>query len=222
LQYQFEVVDCASFLAQFQEIFVNQMYSFRAETKTPVIVDCGANIGMSCAYFKELFPESKVVAFEADPTIAKVLANNIKINDIRGVEIVEKAVWVDDNGVDFSSDGADGGAIHGPGKSIKVPSVRLRQRIEEIDGTIDMLKIDVEGAETDVLIDSQQALDRVRHIFVEFHAWRDRPQRLDELLQVLRVANFRYYIQPIGNRRSPFVNRGIGNMDVQLNVFAYR
>ncbi len=222
LQYQFEVVDCASFLAQFDEIFVQRIYSFRAETQSPVIVDCGANIGMSCAYFKELIPESTVIAFEADPAIAKVLANNIKNNCISGVAVVEKAVWVDDNGVDFSSDGADGGSIQGPGRSVKVPSVRLRRQIEEIDTTVDMLKIDVEGAETDILIDSREVLDRVQNIFVEFHAWRDKPQRLDELLQVLRGSNFRYHIHSMKNRKSPFMNRGTENMDVQLNVFAYK
>ncbi len=52
LRYRIRVPDCLSFLWQFKEIFAEESYYFRADTPTPVIYDCGANVGLSCLYFK--------------------------------------------------------------------------------------------------------------------------------------------------------------------------
>ena len=47
------------------------------------------------------------------------------------------------------------------------------------------------------------------------------PQRRDKLVKVPGTIGFRYFIDPISQWRSPFINRGeSGNMDLQLNVFA--
>ena len=77
LNYLIAVPDCLSFIFQFKEIFVNQSYKFKSFTNSPVIYDCGANIGISCLYFKKIFPDSRIEAFEADPQIAKILQNNL-------------------------------------------------------------------------------------------------------------------------------------------------
>jgi FkbM family methyltransferase len=223
LDYQFDVPDGASFVEQFRDIFVNQIYLFVANSRSPVILDCGANIGVSCAYFRRLYPDSRITAFEADPAIAATLTHNMKQNGLQGIDIVAKAVWVSDVGVPFSPDGADGGSLFGANKTTHVPSIRLKDWIEDIEGGVDLLKLDIEGAETEVLLDARDSLSSVRNIFIEYHAWRNRAQRLDELLKVLRDAGFRYYIDPISQRRSPFINRGeTGNMDLQLNVFAWQ
>ena len=46
---KFLVPDCRSFLWQFKEIFVEEYYGFESSSNYPVILDCGANIGTSCA-----------------------------------------------------------------------------------------------------------------------------------------------------------------------------
>src|SRR5688572_5955997 len=70
LKYTFIVPDALSFLWQFKEIFVDEYYNFTSGKVSPIIVDCGANIGTSCIYFKTLFPTSRIKAFEANPDIA--------------------------------------------------------------------------------------------------------------------------------------------------------
>lgn len=223
LSYYFEVPDCKSFVYQFKDIFVDEIYKFESKREKPVIYDCGANVGMSCLYFKILFPDSEIKAFEADPGIAKILKLNLLSNGINDVQVISKTIWTDNEGVEFNVEGADGGSIYGnDNNKIKVESVRLKDYLEE-EAEIDMLKIDVEGAELEVLLDCQNSLSNINNIFVEYHSWNDQEQRLDEILSIFRKNNFRYFIEPVSCRDKPFINKGrCQNMDMQLNIFAYR
>jgi FkbM family methyltransferase len=224
LTYRFVVPDCMSFLFQYQEIFVAEFYKFSTKEKAPVILDCGANIGMSCAYFKSLYPEAKIVAFEADPEIAAILATNIRSNNLKNIEIINKAIWIDDRGIEFASEGSDGASIFGTGNKIKIDSMRLNDFLLTFP-VIDMLKMDIEGAETAVIKDCAASLSRVNNIFIEYHSFPDQQQELNEILTILSRNNFRYYIDTAQNRKSPLVNHAYKNntfMDVQLNIFAYK
>jgi len=62
-----EIVDGASFCACYEEIFGRRIYAFEPTTTTPLIIDGGANIGVSVAYFKKAHPGSRIIAFEPDP-----------------------------------------------------------------------------------------------------------------------------------------------------------
>ena len=221
---QLQVPDCFSFLWQFKEIFVDEAYKFNSTSAIPTILDCGANVGTSVLYFKKLFPTARIIAFEADPQIARILINNLQVNRIAQVEVVSKAVWIDNTGIEISPEGADGASVYGKGQKIQIPSVRLKEYLQH-EPVIDMLKIDIEGAETAVLHDCQDVLGHVQHLFIEYHAYLDQPQELADILSILRKNGFRYFIRDDQDRRSPFVLRKYKNdtgMDLQLNIFAYR
>ena len=66
-----------SFLHSLEEIFEEEVYRFQTENKTPLIIDCGANIGLSVLYFRRLFPNAKIIAFEPDEGIFKILQKNM-------------------------------------------------------------------------------------------------------------------------------------------------
>src|SRR5258706_10771593 len=72
----FAVTDALTFWGIYSDIFVQEPYRFRCETETPLIIDGGANVGVSTLYFKRLFPRSRVIAFEADPQTFEALAEN--------------------------------------------------------------------------------------------------------------------------------------------------
>ena len=223
-RYRFRVPDALSFIWQFREIFVDEFYRFYTTSSTPVIFDCGANIGTSVLYFRHTYPTARIVAFEADEHISELLQNNLKQNQISGVEIVTKAVWTNDQGIWFGSDQADSASIFSQTDRKLVPSVRLRDYLLR-ETRIDMLKMDIEGAETDVLIDCRDALAHVQNLFVEFHAYLDHPQTLSDVMQVLEESGFRYYINTSQYRHAPLANhryKGNDSMDLQLNIFAYR
>ena len=100
---------------------------------------------------------------------------------------------------------------------------------------IDLLKIDIEGAEMAVLERSNGILKNVERIFVEFHSSvSDQPQKLSKLLSILERNNFRYWIQggyselfPFSGN-APFVNTKFndpnllqtGGFDLQLDIWA--
>lgn len=226
LNYKCDIPDLLSFIWQFKEIFVDEIYYFETiDNPTPVIFDCGANIGIGCLYFKKIYPKSKVIAFEADLNIATHLRNNMQKNKIEDVTIVAKAVWTDYKGINFMSDGADGGSIlvenqNTSSSSEFIDSIRLKDWLDK-EHKIDLLKIDIEGAELQVIEDCRHSLSHINHIFLEFHALSEDVQSLSKILNILEKNNFRYYIENIAKRSKPFVNQGRKQkMDLQLNIFA--
>jgi FkbM family methyltransferase len=218
----FVVVDSASFISTFQQIFEDQIYRFNARTDRPYIIDCGANVGVSVLYFKQLYPKSVILAFEADSTIFEVLRRNVVSCGYDDVECVNRAVWNAESELNFTSDGADGGRVSGrtdqPTRMVK--SIRLR---DCLDRKVDFLKLDIEGAETAVLQDCADRLSNVESLFVEYHSFTGEPQSLHLLTDVLARAGFRLHIHGPVLSPQPFITRKpIAGMDMQLNIFAFR
>ena len=178
---------------------------------------------MSCLYFKLLYSNARVIAFEADPFLADILRNNLQKNGIsNNVEIINAAVWIENGEIDFSRDFADGGSVYGTSNNYRVKAVRLRDFLEK-ENKVDMLKMDIEGAEYDVLVDCKYVLGIVENIFVEYHSWSDKDQKLSEILSILEYSGFRYYIENVSKRKHPLINQALAcNMDLQLNIWGYR
>ncbi|KQS33440.1 FkbM family methyltransferase [Dyadobacter sp. Leaf189] len=223
-KYQLTVPDTMSFLWQHKEIFADEFYYFETPNSAPVIFDCGANVGMSVLYFKKLYPNAKITAFEAEPEIASLLRNNLSANSIGDVEIVDKAVWTDEEGIWFGSESADSSSIYSTSAKKKIASIRLRDYLLA-EKHIDFLKIDIEGAEKEVLNDCEDHLQHVQNLFVEFHSYVNNPQDLAAVITVFEKNGFRYYIDTNQHRLKPFTNhkyRGNEIMDLQLNIFGWR
>ena len=214
--------DFISVAYQIKEFFGDKRMDFNSERADPVIIDCGANVGISILRFKKIFPKAKITAFEPDKNIFQYLEANLKANNVTDVNLIQKAIWTNNDGVNFGSEGADGGSIFFSENINKVPSIRLKDFLSSFD-EIDLLKIDIEGAESDVLIDCKEELKKVKCLFVEYHSFVDRPQDLDKLLNVLKANLFRYYIQSIGHiHEQPFIMQEKGMMDIQLDIHAVR
>ena len=218
------VPDIASFLSAYREIFVEEIYAFQAENQCPVILDCGANIGLSILYFKLKFPDSKIFAFEADPQICQILRNNIKQNNIKGVEIENKAIWSSEMVVDFKGEGSDGGRIeHRSDKScIKVPAVSLYSILQT--QKYDFVKIDIEGAEWESLKNCKPVMKNLKYVFVEFHSFIETKQELGEMIDFFEQEGFRVHIHQEYIVKRPFlgIKETENGMDMQLNLFFWR
>lgn len=218
-----EIADACTFLCGYYEIFERKIYNFVASTNQPLIIDCGANIGLSVIFFKRLYPHSKIIAFEPDPNIFSILERNLSVLGFENIEIYKKAIWIDDKNVDFQVEGGYSGRIPKPGDSeniVKIPAMRLKKLLNQ---KVDFLKLDIEGAETEVIRDCQDLLSNVDLIFVEYHSHIKENQSLHEILAILHKSGFRYHILEAFSVSQPFVNRQqILGMDLQLNVFAYK
>jgi FkbM family methyltransferase len=69
-----------------------------------VILDCGANIGMATLFFKWLYPNARIDAFEPDPKTFQLLENNVKQNHLTNVATHNCALWDIDGKIDFFVD----------------------------------------------------------------------------------------------------------------------
>ncbi|OYQ63866.1 hypothetical protein B9G53_14765 [Pseudanabaena sp. SR411] len=221
---ELNIVDNASFLEMTKELFLKNIYDFKTDNQAPYIIDCGANIGLSVIYFKKLYPKSKIVAIEADPNIYNVLTQNILSYDFSDVQCINSAVWINSESLHFKEEGSWGGYLSSglelEEKTIEVRALDLRKII---DRKIEFLKIDIEGAETDVLIHAQDLIVKyVDHLFFEWHSLRDERQQLGSILKYFEDNGFRYHIKESTNRETPFTNRPITRMDSQLDCFLYR
>lgn len=220
----FRHVDLPSFEFIKKELFDYKIYNFKTTKKQPYIIDCGANIGLSILFFKSLYRDAKIIAFEPDKKVVETLRWNLHSFGYDDVEVIEKALWDSETTLEFMSEGSDGGRLtkqFDQENIIQVKTVRLRSYLEQ---TVDFLKIDIEGAETRILADCEDLLCNVDKIFVEYHSFEHEAQELDQLLAVLKRAGFRYNVQHIGVfSRQPFmqINAALG-MDNQLNIFAYK
>lgn len=220
--YDLVIPDAVSFAYQVKEIFQDEHYKFKSSTEEPIIIDCGANIGLSILFFKKLYPNSKVYAFEADPKIFGYLKQNLESNSIKDVNIFNKAVWKSNGKILFASEGADGGSIYQDfDKKFYVDSVRLKDFISQFE-IIDFLKMDIEGAEFDVIMDLNESLSKkIKYLCFEYHSFINREQKLGELLEILRKNQFRYYIKTLNLDESPFIEKDKwNNMDLQLEIYA--
>ncbi|MCS6820785.1 MAG: FkbM family methyltransferase [Microscillaceae bacterium] len=218
------VIDVPSFLWQYEEIFVKQFYRFQTGNPRPIIIDCGANIGLSILYFKKNYPNSQIIAFEADAQIAKVAQNNVLQYGYQDVKVYAQAVWKDGKGIFIQLTGADSASIFGKGEKTLIPSVRLKTILQQF-AQIDMLKIDIEGAETEVITDCAEELIRVQNLFIEYHDFAGQTQTLQNILQILAQNQFTYWIDSPKNLNSPLLKIGTqppSEMSLQLNIFAKR
>ena len=213
-------------LHTYRELFEDEIYRFTADTSTPLIIDCGANIGLSVVYFKSLYPQSTIIAYEPDVANIELLGKNIQANHFENVTIKKEAIWTKNEKLYFKSIGSQGSQIASDGlqkhDTVEVNAIRLAEVLEAT--AVDFLKIDIEGAEYEVMKDCASSLSNVKNIFVEYHGKVSETQKLTAILNILQDNGFSVYIKmaadPLGH---PFVLKQTGgSFDVQLNIFGYK
>ena len=141
--------------------------------KGGVFVDVGANLGYFSLIWASANPDNKVYSLEAAPKIFTLLNNNIKKNNLQDrVKTINKAASKESGTVNFDLVSNEqtgwGGISHNQTKdSVSIEAVRIDQLLP--DTTIDVLKIDVEGADTWVLYGCQELLKKklIKRIYFE-------------------------------------------------------
>lgn len=179
-----EYVDGKSLKWQYWDIFIQHTYDFDAEREDPIILDCGGNIGLSAIWFKQRYPRGRVTVFEADPMIADVLSANLLALRLPDVRVVKSAVWTQTGQVRYTRDRADSGRIDPYQGHQIVDAVRLADFITQ---PVDLLKLDIEGAEYAVIQDlcERGTIRLVRRLICEVHGRRDDSLALAALLRQL-------------------------------------
>jgi FkbM family methyltransferase len=183
------------------EVFVTKPYhSPRPLDSASVrrIIDVGANVGYTLAFWLCRYPLARIEAFEPHPDFVRHLWKNVAAN--RGMERVTVhavAVGVRPGEAYLEDVGTMSHLVEGGAPSaIKVPVVDFFERI----GTdhIDILKLDCEGAEHPIVMDPRFATLQIGALAVEWHATLARPDAEREICD--RLVQLGWELVPAGDR----------------------
>jgi FkbM family methyltransferase len=186
------------------EIFTQGTYYFETANPQPIIIDAGAHIGLTTLYLKKTYPFAHIFAIEPNPEVFPLLEKNIFENQLTQVEAIQIALSSQKGEIEFFMDETDeqwlSTASFTPGawtktqesKSVMVSTTTLTQVIEHALGEandIDFLKMDIEGAEQEVLMEAGSKLRFIKQMMVEFHPLPH--QSLPKLIEYLQQQGFR-------------------------------
>jgi FkbM family methyltransferase len=209
LDYRVKAYSLPTLAFLFREVFVDLDYHFVTDVPNPVILDCGSNIGMSVLFFKSLYPQASIIGFEPARQTFELLRHNVDSNHLPDVTVRQCAVGDSETPIAFFETAVAGSvtasirAPRGGEKPVMVPQVRLSQII---DREIDFLKLDVEGAEWNVLNDlvASGRLRSIRQMVIEYHHHIEpEDDRLSAFLLELERHGYGYQLRamPYGVRR---------------------
>jgi FkbM family methyltransferase len=142
-----------------------------------LILDFGSNIGCTIAHFACLYPEATVIGVELDPENADLCRRNISPWAER-CQIVEGGVWKNDGHIEYvKAKGAEDGYSvtamtqlnRGPIKTAKAISVNSLLQTWCSGRDVDYIKMDIEGAEREVLRSNTEWAAKVKSMKVEIH-----------------------------------------------------
>jgi FkbM family methyltransferase len=212
-------------LHTYQELFEKELYRFKANTDTPRIIDCGANIGLSIIYFKILYKQAYIEAFEPDERNFELLSKNCNSNQLQLVTLHQAAVWTYNGTISFAANESEASHIseNVVSSNVEVRCVSLKDVLQKYS-KVDFLKIDIEGAEWNVIQNISNELNKVEHLFLEYHGKTIETQKLSDLLNILKNSGFSVYIRNAAdNLKYPFLQKSTNDAyEVQLNIFCYR
>lgn len=208
------------------EIFVDLHYYFSTRRRDPFVIDGGSNIGMSVLFFKALYPHARVLAFEPARPAHELLVRNVGANGLADVQVHFAALGREDGEVLFFEDPDDPATFRMSTRSERIPGIASpvpQRRLSQFVGEdVDLLKLDIEGAERDVLDDlvASEAVSRIRQLVVEYHHQLD-PKRdfLGAFLEQLREQGFDYQV----SAKAPIKHRArLAPRSQDILVHAYR
>lgn len=169
-----------------------------------VIMDVGANIGYVSLLVSSHCPKSTVIAIEPGPSIMKKLKRNLALNKLENVKVLEKAVGASEGYSQFFESGSDNLGMSGLtpaenhiGHTTEVCVTTIDQVFSELKLTrLDLVKIDVEGAEIQVLKGMKQVISTQRPwILVEVCSSNLKrfESNAEAIYELMELANYQPY-----------------------------
>lgn len=179
-KYQITYTSKEEFKILTNEIFTEEIYKTKLNTTSPTILDIGSHIGLSIIYFKDIYPEAEIIGFEPNPNIFPILEENIYSNALQKVKLHNVALaekksnrdlYIDTSGEGaFSTSSFRKNAWNGK-QNTRAITVKCEKLSSYITKEIDLLKIDAEGAETEIIRELYNSgkLSMIKNIIVEYH-----------------------------------------------------
>ena len=194
----------------FYEIFWSRMYEVSEKylSNPKIIVDLGAHIGFTSIYYGLNYPKAKIFSLEASKKNYSILAFNVK--HFTNIKIFYKAVYTEDGVINFEDDGilSYNTKINKNGTPVGCISMNTFMEQNGIE-KIDLLKTDIEGAESQIFKKENNWLSRVENIIIEIHT----PYTVENLKEDLEPFGFEINIpNKENNMKNIFCQKRVKNI----------
>jgi FkbM family methyltransferase len=158
----------------YREIFVDQEHVIELPQSPETIIDAGANIGLSAVDFALRYPQARIIAIEPEMENFQLLRKNIA--SFQNIIPLQAALWSQETTLALVDPGAGAWGFQTVATAPAAERIQTVRAItiEAIKATfqitrIDLLKLDIEGAEKEVFENSSSWLPAVRALILELH-----------------------------------------------------
>ena len=150
----------------FIDILLDDCYQLgRIKTPVKTIIDIGANVGLFDLAARRRFPEAIIHAYEPNPNLEIYLKQQVSAGKF---EYFMEAVGLESGkgALDYHEDSVQTRWIHDQNGNIA--QTAFRETINRLGGSVDLIKMDCEGAEWEIFQD-EKSWSRVQHLSMEYH-----------------------------------------------------
>jgi FkbM family methyltransferase len=176
-KFEVQFTDSVEFHSLKREIWGGHLYFIDEEFEAPKILDLGAHIGLASLYFKTVYPDSQIVAYEPLDNSFKHLTENLAWNNIEGVETHNRAVstgeaeltlYVNEDKAWLSTSSVFEGAWNESQTTTPIlfPATPLSEILKD---KFDIIKMDLEGYEYELVRSVKDQLTQGKNWLIEVH-----------------------------------------------------
>lgn len=206
-----------------REMLLERVYDPPEGLPSGVVIDGGAHVGTFTLVAAQ--HARTVVAVEPDPVNFRLLQANLALNGLGHVQARNAAIWDEAGETAFETSWHTTGGRVREGGGETVETVTLDALIEPFE-RVDLLKLDIEGAEERAL-PAARLLDRVDRVVAELHLRRAGQER--PMVEALEAHGFSVEIVPAATFYRPAMLRPVlrhwrsvrGQTKIKLGVAAY-
>jgi FkbM family methyltransferase len=173
---------------EFKNILYDDCYGLRKiDGPVNTILDIGGNLGFFSMAARNQFPDARIHSYEPNPKIQDHLLNNTKQLSI---EVHPEAVGASDGWIDLKTDTGSLFATAVASETGKIKKTAMAQAIQRLGGSVDLLKLDCEGAEWE-LFEQPEIWPHVKRLTMEYHLWANPKMDVPEMVRKLGGFGFR-------------------------------
>lgn len=179
-------------IACYRQIFMDGEYEIPIPFEPKIILDLGANIGLFALRMQEKFQHCRIIAVEPEIGNFKQLQKNT--HKLKNIKTYNKAIWSHSGElfIEMSTNLGEWGASTTTSPSNqKIEAITINNLFElESIELIDVVKIDIEGAEEKVFENAEEWISKTRIIIIELHDWKTPGSSNPFIRSISKLENF--------------------------------
>ena len=187
-----------SFLKRYTEL-TESYQNILSQNKVPLIIDCGANIGLSSIYFSREFPNAKIYSFEPEKNNYLMMEQNCK--RLSQITMFNKAIGSSDGFVRIQNKDSDNNAFRTSRNSDGTGDIEVMSINSILSKNKDLIpfiiKIDIEGFEDDLFSANTEWVEKFPLLIIETHDW-----------MLPKQGNSGQFLKVISSQNRDFIHKG--------------